>query len=262
MERLRIPFFIVAVFLIAIVFCLEAGSPFLRRLPGFDRLFAASTSSIESVIRQQLVGQGLSAAEVNAVVAEAMASSESPPGMGIPTLALLDGILLFTVGLIGLGVLAPEHIHAKYQGVATLIFSLHILTLSAIAIAMSMVLLFVMLTLLLAFPFGTIFYLIKYGSFPTGQSAAILAMASTLRVAFIACMLLAHQRFIQNKGLILILLTAFLGSVVVSFLQGFPPSILASITDAIAAIVVGVLALVWAIILIVGSLVSMVKLIP
>ena len=42
-------------------------------------------------------------------------------------MALLDGLLLFTVILIGMAFLVPERIHGRIQGVVTLMVSLSVL---------------------------------------------------------------------------------------------------------------------------------------
>ena len=44
-----------------------------------------------------------------------------------------------------------------------------------------------------------------------------------------------------------LILTSLLATLIIGFLHGLVPAFLVSITDAIAAIVVGILALVWAI---------------
>src|SRR3954454_14994268 len=35
----------------------------------------------------------------------------APPGRGIPYLALVDGVALFTIALMGIGLLAPKRLH-------------------------------------------------------------------------------------------------------------------------------------------------------
>jgi hypothetical protein len=72
---------------------------------------------------------------------------------------------------------------------------------------------------------------------------------------------LAHQRFLQNKGLVLIIATSFLANLIIAFLYGFVPGFLVSITDAVAAIVICILALVWGIVYLIGGAVSVVKVI-
>ena len=66
----------------------------------------------------------------------------------------------------------------------------------------------------------------------------------------------AHPRFLQNKGLVLLFLTSLLGGLIVSFLHGFVPVILVSITDGVAAIIIAILAIIWCIFFLIGAIVS------
>src|SRR6202022_2679024 len=54
------------------------------------------------------------------------ARTEHPPrpGLAIPYLALLDGLLLFTVVLMGTALIIPENIQGRLQGVGTFILTL------------------------------------------------------------------------------------------------------------------------------------------
>lgn len=260
MERLRTPFFLIAFFLIGVVFCLEVGSPYLQELQFLQKIFATSTNSLEQVLREQLAEQDLSETEMQDILADALANQEKPPGFGVPAMALLDGILLFTTGLMALSLVVPERIHVKYQGIATLLFSLTILGAGMIGIMVAMVSMAVMIALLLSFPFGSIFYLIKWGSFPRGQVTATLSIISLLRIGYCVFMVLAHQRFIQNRGLVLMVLTAMVGGIVVTCCHNMVPSILVSITDALSAVGVCILAVIWAIVLLIGAVLSVVKL--
>lgn len=181
------------------------------------------------------------------------------PGYGIRSLAIVDGLLLFTVALVGLALLVPERIYGRLQGIATLVASLLFL-LGAFFLALATVaLVFTMIGLFLAGPFGTIAYLALWGSFRVGAAEATLGVLLLLKIAFGVCLVLAQPRFLQNKGLVLLVLTSLVANVVVSFLVGFPPRILASITDVIGAIVCAVLAALWAIVFLVGSIVSIIK---
>lgn len=116
-----------------------------------------------------------------------------------------------------------------------------------------------MVALLLAVPFGTIAYLAMFGSFDRSGATVALSLIMTLKLFFAGCLVLAHQRFLENKGLVLLILTSLLATLVIGFLQGLVPGILVSITDAIAAIVVGILALLWAIWFLLRSIPSIVK---
>jgi len=249
MEKLRTLFFVVALVLVVLVVLLEMGA--LGVIRGMD-------PNMGRFIPQE--GEWKDADderdddEVDRILAQ-----DKPPGLAIPYLALVDGILLFTVALMGLGLLIRERIHARVQGIATLLFSIFLIITAIGLIIAALVKLVVMVALFLAFPFGTIAYLIVYGFFNRAGAIAALGLLMTLKLGFSICLALAHQRFIQNKGLVLMIVTSFLGNVIISFLHGFVPGFLVSITDAIAAIVVGILAVLWAIFLLVGSLISVVK---
>jgi len=180
-------------------------------------------------------------------------------GMGIPYLSLLDGLLAFTITLIACSLLIPERVQGRIQGVATLIVSLIVITLGIAQIFTALGKLFLMLGLLLAPIFGTIAYLIIFAGFPRGEAAFSLSLLMTLKLFFAGFLVFSHQRFLQNKGLVLLTLCSFIATIIVSFLHGFVPGFLVSITDTIAAIVVSIIAIVWAIVFLVGSIISMVK---
>jgi hypothetical protein len=186
---------------------------------------------------------------------------ENPPtpGLGIPYLALLDALLLFTLVLMGASLIVPERVHGRVQGVATLVGSLVALMTGVGLLMAAIALLITMVALFTAVPFGTIAYLAVWGFFNRGGASATLGLLMTLKVAAAVCLVLAHPRFLQNKGLVLLVFTSLLANALVSFLHGLVPIILVSITDAVAAIIVAVLALLWAVFLLVGALISIVK---
>jgi hypothetical protein len=181
------------------------------------------------------------------------------PGMGIPYLALLDGLVLFTIALITLSLVIPARLQGRVQGIVTLIVSLLVLLGSIALIFLALALLILMVSLLLAVPFGTIVYLAVYGDFDVGAARVSLAALMTLKLAFAVCLVLSQQRFLENKGLVLIILSSLLANVIVSFLHGFVPRILVSITDDVAAIVVAILAAIWALVFLIGSIPAIVK---
>ncbi|HEX5081683.1 MAG TPA: hypothetical protein VFY40_06545 [Blastocatellia bacterium] len=182
-----------------------------------------------------------------------------PGGIGIPCLALLDGLLAFTVVLMACSLLIPERTQGRIQGVATLIVSLIVIIAGIANIFMAIGKLFLMLGLLLAPIFGTIAYFLIFAWFPQAEAAVSLSLLMTLKLFFAGFLVFAHQRFLQNKGLVLLTLSSFAANIVISFLHGFAPGFLMSITDAIAAIVVAIIAVIWAIVFLVGSIISMVK---
>lgn len=253
MNRLRTPFLIVAIVLSLIVVLLESGTALpgvLRgvslpltafQLPGSAATTAAHLSSDQQAILTQVSQQ------------------EHPPGLGVPNLALIDGIVLFTLALMGVALVLPASIQGKVQGIATLIFSFLLLLAAIALIFRALALMILMIALLLSIPFGTIVYLIIYGSFDRSGADAILSIIMLAKIGVALFLALAQQRFFESKGLVLLIITSLIGNVIVVFLLGFVPGILVSITDAIAAIVVGIIAVIWAIILLIGSLISIIK---
>lgn len=188
-----------------------------------------------------------------------LASQNRPQGLGIPYMALLDGIILFTVGLIGLSEIISHRTHARIQGVATFIFAIVIIIVAIIMAFIAFALVLLMIGLLLAIPFGTLVYLAKFGFFNTGGAEAALALIWTLKVLFAICLVAANQRYLQNKGLVLLFLTSLVANMILAFVHGFVPGFLVSITDGIGAIIVAVLAIIWAIVLLVGSVPAVVR---
>ena len=248
MDSLRTPFFVVALVLIALVVMVEVGAGFLP----------AGNSDVEQMVDQSLSGEeDIDRDEVIEKLSNS--KGDKPPGLGISYLAFLDGLFLYLLSLIGLSLVIPERIHARIQGVVTLILSLVALIILIFLIIAAFVKLMIMVSLFLAAPFGTIAYIAIYGFFNTGGAATILSLSMLLKIGCGVCLVLAHQRFLQNKGLVVLILLTLLGNVIVSFLHGVVPGILVSITDALAAIVVGIIAAIVAILLLIGSLIAVVK---
>jgi hypothetical protein len=94
-----------------------------------------------------------------------------------------------------------------------------------------------------------------------GTAYAALSLIMLLKIVFAVCLVLAQQRFLQNKGLVLIICTSFLANLLVVFLYGFVPGFLVSIADVIAALVICILAIIWGIVYLIGGVVSVIKVI-
>lgn len=253
MERLRKGFFAAALVCIAIAVLVEVGSLGVLRTGGNGNLNAVVPADGE--VREAF--EAFENADPSDL--EQLQDQDKPPGRAIPTMGLLDGIVLFTAALIGVSLIVRERIQGRVQGVVTLIFSLLTLIGSALAAIAAVAAVMLMVALFLAVPFGTLAYLALYGFFNRGGASAALGLLMMLKIGFAVCLVLAHQRFLQNKGLVLLIITSFLGNVIVSFLHGIVPGFLVSITDGIAAIVVAVLAVIWAVVLLVGSVPSVIK---
>jgi hypothetical protein len=225
LDELRKPFLVIALVLIFLVVLIESSSSLLLNLgtPGLESLGAKA------------------------------------PGYGISYLAFLDSFVFYITLLISLAMIIPERLQGRVQGCATIIVSFLGCLGTIFAIITCLIMLIIMVTLLLAPIFGTIAYLAIYGHFDRSGAAVTLSLIMALKIGFVVCLVLAHQRFLQNKGLVLIVLTSLLANLIISFLHNFVPGILVSITDALGAIVVGILAVIWAIILLVFAIISVVK---
>jgi hypothetical protein len=253
MEDLRTLFLVIALVLILLVVLAEVGS--LGVLHGAK----AEAGSIESLLPPEGEVREAFEEDVDRDELADILSQDKPPGMAVPYMALLDSTLLFTVSLMAVGLLLGERIHARIQGVLTLLFSI-LLILAAIGLIIAaLIALLLRIALFLAVPFGTIAYLAIYGFFNRSGAVAALGLLMTLKLGFAVCLALAQQRFLQNRGLVLIIITSLLCHLIIGFLHGIVPGFLVNITDPLAAIVVAILAVIWALFLLVGSLLSVVK---
>jgi len=251
--RLNRLLFIIAAILLAIAFCVEVGSSLLK-VP------APSLAATQAAVRREDPTLDEPAARVQAAGLLKARSEQPPrPGLAVPSLALLDGLLLFTVLLVGLSLLLPERIHGRVQGVASLLVAIVDLLLVLLLVPLALVLLLLMFGLFVAPPFGTLAYLAVWGFFDRDGAALTLSIVMFLKVAFAVVLVFSQPRFLQNKGLVLLIATSLLANVVVAFLHGLVPLVMVSITDALAAIVVGILAAVWAILMAVGALISIIR---
>ncbi|HEU5380829.1 MAG TPA: hypothetical protein VFV38_35855 [Ktedonobacteraceae bacterium] len=255
MNRLRTPFLLLAIVLSFIVVLIETGTA----LPGVLRGSSVPLTAFQLPAQTNTTVDKLSS-DQQQVLAQ-VNKQERPAGSGIPDLALLDCIMLFTVALMGVALILPERLHGRIQGIVTLIFSFLLILMAIRQIFLALASLFLMVALLLSIPFGTLIYLIIYGSFNRAGADAVLAILMLVKLGFSLSLVFAQQRFFESKGLVLLVLTSLLGNVIVSFLLGLVPGFLVSITDAIAAIVVGIIAVIWGIILLIGALVSIIKII-
>lgn len=219
-DKLRIPFFCASVVCLVIVFAIELGAQFF---------LSADKGSLAT------------------------------PGLGIMYLAWLDWLLLFTILLMGTALIVPDRIHGRIQGIITFIVALLTLLGTLVAIFTAFGLLMLMVSLLLAVPFGTAVYFAEFADFKVGAAATTLAFIMIFKIAFAIFLLLAHQRFLQNKGLVLLTATSLVATILLGFLHGIAPPFLAYITDDIGALISAILAAIWALFFLIGSIPAVIK---
>src|ERR1051326_7025783 len=109
-------------------------------------------------------------------------------GLGISYSLLLDGLLWFAVLLTELGPLVPERLTGRRQRILTPVISAVLGVLSLNMILAAVAALTEMVTLLIAVPFGTIAYLIAFGSFDRSGAAIALSLLMTLKIGLAGCL--------------------------------------------------------------------------
>lgn len=240
MGELRKPFLLLALLAVALVVGLELGAALLT-----------GGGDAGAALRESAGRLDVELGDVGGVT--------EPSGRGTGYLALIDVVALWTTGLFCLSLVLPERVQGRVQGVATLVFSIVLLIVSFVLLIVAFVELTVLVSLFLAAPFGTLAYLAVWGFFPVGEAAALLGLVLLLKLVWAGLLLLAQPRFLQNRGLVLLALTTLLCTVVLEFLHRLVPGILVSITDDLGALLFAVVAIVWALVLLIGSIPAIVK---
>lgn len=254
-DAIRKPFLFLSAILILFAVLVEIGAAFLVQ-PAQPR------QQLPPEIAKQLSDDDREAAQEQmreSAKQTKKSDREEPPGFGITALARIDVILLLTIGLMALSLVIGDHLTGRLQGIISLIVGILVFLSAFKALFGTLIELMIRVTLLLATPFGTIAYLAMYSFFDRGGAGAILALSWILKIAGAICLVLAHQRYLKQYGLILLILTSLLGSFLVTFLHGFPPRFLVNITDPIAAIINDILALIWAIVTIIFGIIALIK---
>jgi hypothetical protein len=256
MGGLRVPVFLVAVVLMAIVVLIELGSLLLpHQAPSPDQVVTTLCQDKSSDPDNKCGQPGR--IDLRNQVAN---NQEAPrPGLGIPYMALVDGLLLFILGLMTASLVIPARVQGRLQGLVSLIVTLLLILAGVVMVFVALNLLILMVSLLLSVPFGTLVYLAIFGFFDRAGAQITLSLTMLLKAAFAICLVIAHQSFLTDKGLLLLVGASLISNLIVGFLHGLVPGFLVSITDAAAAIVVAIIGIILAILALVGSIVSIVK---
>lgn len=188
-----------------------------------------------------------------------IAQGDARPGLGLAALCFFDILLIYSYVMLGLEVVGLGAISGRLQWLAALIVSILGILAGIALVTAAIALLNVMIALLLAVPFGTIVYMALYGFFDTDASRMILGMIMTIKIAGVVMIVLAAPTIFNNKGLVVLTATSVGFTFGLSFLHGFVPNPLVSIVDAIAAIVFGIVATIWMVLLLIGGVVSLLR---
>ncbi len=185
--------------------------------------------------------------------------SRSAPGLGGPYLALLDGILLYSVIWMAVGHFRLKGLTSRVFSVVTLFVSLFGALGALLAILVAFELIMLMIGMFLAAPWGTIAYFVAFGRFPASAAIAALTLIMVLKLAFLVMLVLADRGYLQNKGLLILVALSLLATWLTSFLIALPPSFLASITDAVGGLITAIISFVWLIVIFVMSIIAVIK---
>lgn len=219
----------------------------------YRRWFLPAAVVLSWVVVIVEIGSGVVPALLDVLGAQAAA-----PGIGITAMALVDIPMAFTLTLIGLGFVLSHALIGRTQGCATMVLALVILLAALVAIFAALGLLLLMLALVASF-FGLPVYLAAWGDFDRTGAAAILGFLLSSKLVIGLAMLLSNPRYLQNRGLVLLWLTTLLANVIVALLHGLVPHPAVSILDAVAAIIVAILGLIWAVLFAIGAIVAILR---
>lgn len=182
-----------------------------------------------------------------------------PPGAGIGFLAFLDGLLLFTVVMLGLSLLMNLRTYGRIQGIVTLVVTFLWVVAAFFTALLALAKLFLMFGLFVAAPFGTLAYLALWGSFPVRQAAAVLGLILLLKIVFVVLLVLSQPAFLKVTGLVVLLAVSVLLQLILGLIHGFLPGPMVAIGDQFWALITVVVALVWALVMLIGSIPAIVN---
>lgn len=185
--------------------------------------------------------------------------AQDPPGLGIPYLALTNGLLLVILSLMVLPLVIGARWTPLVGGIVSFLGGLGALIAGIVMAIVAFVALTVMVSLLLAVPFGTLAYLAIFGFFDVWASGAALALVMLLQFAAIVFLLVAQQSMLGNKRLVFFLLLSVLLTLLMMVLHSIVPLILVSITDALGALIVAIVGAIWGLLMLIGGIISLVK---
>jgi len=242
--EIRRPFFFVAAALIAAVVLVEVGQGAL--------IGGGSGGSLSPVDAQASgVPPGL--------VTPGSISTKLPSGAGIGHLALVDGLLLFTVLLIGSSLLVSQRTYGRLQGLVTFVVTLLWIVGSLVLAGLALATLLLMIGLFVAIPFGTIAYLVLWGFFPVRDAAVVLALLLFLKLLFVGALVAAQPGFLKVKGLVVLVLLSLGLQLGLGLVQQLLPAVVVSIGDQFWALITTVVAVIWAIVMMVGAIPAMIN---
>ncbi|MHB1007945.1 MAG: hypothetical protein ACYC1E_01650 [Propionibacteriaceae bacterium] len=254
-DSLRKPFLVAAVLLVLVAFLACLGSSLVTKPPPFaDRVQQTlSSPQTKTLLDRFDISSDDARDSLNGT------KPDNPPGLGIPALALIEGLLLLVLVITAAPLLIGERATGLLTGAVSIIGGLVVLLAGIATAIVSFTALMLMVALLLSVPFGTLAYLAIFGSFDTSGAAVFTSLVLGLTLAGLVLLMLAQQRFLKGKGLMLLIATAALLTFVTALLHSLVPGFLVSITDAVAALVSAIVSAIWALLVVIWGIVAAVR---
>jgi hypothetical protein len=203
-----------------------------------------------------LVGASVSG---GTALALGVGGSEDRPGLGLAALFFFDILVIYTFAMLAFQIVGLGAISGRVQFATALIVSILGLLGGIVLVTGAIAALTAMVALLLAVPFGTIVYMAIFGHFDTDASRAILSMVMLLKLVGLAMIAFATPGILNNRSVLVLSGVSVLFTFALGFLHAFPPNFLASIADAIGAIVFGIVGTIWMLLLLFSGLASLVR---
>lgn len=242
-DEVRRPLFVAALALVGLMLLLELGAVVV--LSGRD-----TAQNLEALLPAGEVRDAFD--QLDNTQKATLSGRDSPPPLAIPCLALLDGIWLFQMGLMAAGRFQTKGKQGNLWGYRALLFAILLIATGVDLFITTLNQLQLMVGWLLAPPFGTLAYLATYGFFKRGQATILLSLLTILKGAAAISSISAGQQFLPNKGLVWLIFTSLFANILIASLHHSVPAFLATLADGIAALIVVILALSWAIFLLVS----------
>ena len=181
------------------------------------------------------------------------------PGLAIRMTGLIDAGLAWTLLLMAIDFAKPVSWVARVQGIITLILSFFGVVGGIALIFLTFSLLILMVTLLLAVPFGTIAYVAIWASFPARAVCGILALIMAFKLLGAGFLVAASPALLKNKGLLILLLFSVGSTFLSGFLIAFVPGLVAAIADAIGALIAAILGTIWLFVMLIGAIFAVLR---
>ena len=166
--------------------------------------------------------------------------------LAVPSQALLDGLLLVAAVAVAAPRLVRGPALARAAPLTSFLLSLAILLGGIVVVVKDIARLRALLALYLSPPFGTLSYLLLYGSSPRRGALAVLAGLMILKLAAAASFFLAFPRASSDRGVVALALTSVAATAAAALAYATSSSARAPISDALAAAVIALVAIVWA----------------